>query len=77
MGDRAYKEKSTASLTRAANGKLQLVITTIGSPEILVLDEPTAGLDPSGRSAGQRNHKGIEPAGLLRSFISSHVTDGA
>ncbi|WES36572.1 ATP-binding cassette domain-containing protein [Ruminiclostridium papyrosolvens DSM 2782] len=33
------------SLSLGQQRKLQLVIATIGEPEILVLDEPTAGLD--------------------------------
>jgi len=52
--------------------KLQLVITTIGSPEILVLDEPTAGLDPSGVQQVRAIIKTLKQKGCTV-FISSHV----
>lgn len=64
--------KKINRLSPGQQRKLQLIITTIGNPEILVLDEPTAGLDPS----GVQQVRGI--IGLLNQrgctiFISSHV----
>lgn len=52
--------------------KLQLIISTIGSPDILILDEPTAGLDPSGAQQVRGIIKELNQRGCTV-FISSHV----
>jgi len=52
--------------------KLQLVITTVGAPEILVLDEPTAGLDPTGVQQIREIIRLLNRRGCTI-FISSHV----
>ncbi len=41
-------ERPTGVLSPGMQRKLQIVIATIGDPPLLVLDEPTAGLDPVG-----------------------------
>lgn len=64
--------KKINSLSPGQQRKLQLVITTIGSPEILVLDEPTAGLDPSGVQQVRGIIKILNQRGCTV-FISSHV----
>lgn len=64
--------KKIKSLSPGQQRKLQLVITTIGSPEILVLDEPTAGLDPSGVQQVREIIKELNRRGCTV-FISSHV----
>lgn len=60
------------SMSPGQQRKLQLVITTIGSPEVLVLDEPTAGLDPSGVQQVREIIKILNRKGCAV-FISSHV----
>jgi len=65
-------DKKIDSLSPGQQRKLQLVITTIGSPEILVLDEPTAGLDPSGVQQVRGIIKVLNQRGCTV-FISSHV----
>ena len=65
-------DKKINSLSPGQQRKLQLVITTIGSPEILVLDEPTAGLDPSGVQQVRGIIKVLNQWGCTV-FISSHV----
>ena len=60
------------SMSPGQQRKLQLVITTIGSPEVLVLDEPTAGLDPSGVQQVREIIKTLNRRGCTV-FISSHV----
>jgi ABC-2 type transport system ATP-binding protein len=52
--------------------KLQLVIATIGLPDILVLDEPTAGLDPVGVQQVREIIRALNRKGCTV-FISSHV----
>ncbi len=64
--------KPVNSMSPGQQRKLQLVIATVGSPEILVLDEPTAGLDPTGvqqvRAILQLMHRAGKTV-----FLSSHV----
>ena len=65
-------KNSARNMSPGQQRKLQLVIATIGLPDILVLDEPTAGLDPIGVQQVREiirvlNHKGCTI------FISSHV----
>lgn len=64
--------KPVGSMSPGQQRKLQLVIAAVGSPDILVLDEPTAGLDPTGvqqvRAILQLMHRAGKTV-----FLSSHV----
>jgi len=64
--------KNINCLSPGQQRKLQLVITTIGAPEILVLDEPTAGLDPSGVQQVRGIIRVLNRRGCTV-FLSSHV----
>lgn len=64
--------KKINSLSPGQQRKLQLVIATIGAREILVLDEPTAGLDPSGVQQVRGIIRLLNQRGCTI-FISSHV----
>lgn len=47
LGEERYRELKTFSLGMKA--KLKLALALVHDPEILILDEPTNGLDPKGR----------------------------
>lgn len=64
--------KRINSLSPGQQRKLQIVIATIGSPDILVLDEPTAGLDPSAVQQVRGIIRTLNESGCTI-FISSHV----
>ena len=64
--------KKINCLSPGQQRKLQLVITTIGAPEILILDEPTAGLDPTGVQQVRGIIRILNQRGCTI-FISSHV----
>ncbi|MEX1378310.1 MAG: ABC transporter ATP-binding protein [Eubacteriales bacterium] len=64
--------KKINSLSPGQQRKLQIVIATIGSPEILVLDEPTAGLDQSAVQQVREIIRELNESGCTI-FISSHV----
>ncbi|MBN2879486.1 MAG: ABC transporter ATP-binding protein [Clostridia bacterium] len=64
--------KKINSLSPGQQRKLQIAISTIGAPEILLLDEPTAGLDPSGVQQVRGIVKKLKQNGCTI-FISSHV----
>lgn len=65
-------EKTVRNLSPGQQRKLQLVIATIGLPGLLVLDEPTAGLDPMGVQQVREIIRILNRKGCTI-FISSHV----
>ena len=61
------EDKATARLDKLSGGqqqKIQLGVTIIGDPQLLILDEPTKGFDPINRR-------------LLMSIIEEHQAKGA
>jgi ABC-2 type transport system ATP-binding protein len=56
--------------------RVSLAITLLGQPEVLVLDEPTVGLDPVLRRDLWRTFRGLAAAGATL-LVSSHVMDEA
>jgi len=41
-----WKEKKVEALSRGMQQKLQFIVTVVHQPELIILDEPFAGLDP-------------------------------
>ncbi|HEX2923656.1 MAG TPA: ABC transporter ATP-binding protein [Chloroflexota bacterium] len=52
--------------------KLGLLLATLGDPELLFLDEPTAGLDPEGQAEVRRIIAHWQQQGMTV-FVSSHI----
>ncbi len=52
--------------------KLGLLLATLGDPELLFLDEPTAGLDPEGQAEVRRIIAEWQRQGMTV-FVSSHI----
>ena len=65
-------KKTVRNLSPGQQRKLQLVIATIGFPGLLVLDEPTAGMDPMGVQQVRETIRILNRKGCTI-FISSHV----
>jgi len=65
-------KKPTDCMSPGQQRKLQLVIATVGFPDVLVLDEPTAGLDPSGVQQVRAIIRQLHQRGGTV-FLSSHV----
>jgi ABC-2 type transport system ATP-binding protein len=66
----------TASLSGGQHNRVSLAAALLGAPELLVLDEPTVGLDPVLRSELWALFHRLADAGTSL-FVSSHVMDEA
>jgi ABC-2 type transport system ATP-binding protein len=63
-------------LSDGQRARVSLAITLLGQPEVLVLDEPTVGLDPVLRRDLWRTFRGLAATGATL-LVSSHVMDEA
>lgn len=64
------------SLSGGQSTRVSLAMALIGSPELIVLDEPTVGLDPVLRSELWALFRGLADGGVTL-IVSSHVMDEA
>lgn len=64
------------SLSGGQSTRVSLAMALIGSPELVVLDEPTVGLDPVLRSELWELFRGLADRGVTL-IVSSHVMDEA
>ncbi|MEO6505759.1 MAG: ABC transporter ATP-binding protein [Terrimesophilobacter sp.] len=65
-----------ASLSGGQRSRVSLAVALLGSPELLVLDEPTVGLDPVLRVELWNLFRSLAAAGSTL-LVSSHVMDEA
>jgi ABC-2 type transport system ATP-binding protein len=71
-----YRDRKVAAMSGGEQARVSLAVALLGSPELLVLDEPTVGLDPLLRRDlwGLFGHLAASGRSLL---VSSHVMDEA
>jgi ABC-2 type transport system ATP-binding protein len=74
LGD--YAGRLTGRLSGGQRSRVSLAVAMLGTPRLLVLDEPTVGLDPVLREDLWRLFGGLAAAGLTL-MVSSHVMDEA
>nr|WP_155826975.1 ABC transporter ATP-binding protein [Jongsikchunia kroppenstedtii] len=76
VGLTAEAGRRAVSLSGGQRGRVSLACALVGEPELLVLDEPTVGLDPVLRVELWRTFADLAAAGTTL-LVSSHVMDEA
>src|SRR5699024_9878850 len=74
LGDRAGARVD--ALSGGQRGRVSLAAALLGDPELIVLDEPTVGLDPVLRAELWRLFRSLAAGGTTL-LVSSHVMDEA
>lgn len=72
MGLRDFMRKKLKTYSHGMRKRVALAQALINDPELLVLDEPTGGLDPQGTHSFRRMIKGLKDKGMTI-FLSSHI----
>ena len=76
VGLGAQADRLATSLSGGQENRLSLAVAMLGKPELLILDEPTAGLDPVLRQELWQIFRSLADAGVTL-LVSSHVMDEA
>lgn len=76
VGLAGYENQPVAQLSGGQHDRASLAVALLGSPELLVLDEPTVGLDPVLRGELWTLFRRLAADGVTL-LISSHVMDEA
>jgi ABC-2 type transport system ATP-binding protein len=76
VGLRGHERQLAATLSGGELARLSLAAALLGRPELLVLDEPTVGLDPVLRRDLWETFHALAEAGTTL-LVSSHVMDEA
>jgi ABC-2 type transport system ATP-binding protein len=71
-----HTDQAVGSLSGGQRARVSLATSLLGRPELLVLDEPTVGLDPVLRAELWESFGGLAAEGVTL-LISSHVMDEA
>jgi len=70
-----YADRQTASLSGGLKRRLSLVIGLIHEPEVLILDEPTVGIDPQSRLFIYESLKAMNAAGMTIVYTSHYMEE--
>jgi ABC-2 type transport system ATP-binding protein len=76
VGLSGHADQTIGSLSGGEETRASLAVAMLGSPELLVLDEPTVGLDPVLRAELWSLFRGLADGGTTI-IVSSHVMDEA
>lgn len=76
VGLTSRADQLVSSLSGGEGSRVSLAMALVGSPELVVLDEPTVGLDPVLRAELWAQFRGLAERGVTL-IVSSHVMDEA
>jgi ABC-2 type transport system ATP-binding protein len=76
LTEQADREVQVLNLSGGQRARVSLATALLGEPELLVLDEPTVGLDPVLRAQLWETFRGLAAGGATL-LVSSHVMDEA
>ena len=76
VGLTAHARQRVESLSGGQRGRVSLAVALLGEPELIVLDEPTVGLDPVLRAELWELFRRLAEGGATL-LVSSHVMDEA
>jgi len=76
VGLTGQRTQTVDSLSGGQENRVSLAVAMLGAPELVVLDEPTVGLDPLLRAELWEVFRGLADAGVTL-IVSSHVMDEA
>jgi Cu-processing system ATP-binding protein len=68
-------DRSVGGYSNGMNRRLGLAVALLGDPDVLLLDEPTAGLDPNGVAAFNRVVERVRAERDVTVVLSTHVLD--
>lgn len=69
------KRRKIAHFSLGMKQRLAIAISLVGSPRLLILDEPTNGLDPQGMQDIRQLIKSLPEQQACTVFVSSHLLD--
>ncbi|OYT56659.1 hypothetical protein B6U70_03335 [Euryarchaeota archaeon ex4484_162] len=69
---REFANKKVGTFSKGMARRLGLVQAFLGKPKLVILDEPTVGLDPSGLIKVREKIKSLKKSGTTV-FLSSHI----
>jgi len=72
VGLNDFADKRIKSFSHGMRKRLSLAQALLNDPKLLILDEPTGGLDPEGRYSFRKMIKELNELGLTI-FLSSHI----
>ncbi len=68
-----YLDRKAGQLSKGMKQRLGLAVAMVGDPDIIILDEPTFGLDPSGMRTVRDLIKSINESGEKIIILSTHL----
>ncbi|MEA2608928.1 MAG: type transport system ATP-binding protein [Chloroflexota bacterium] len=75
VGLRAVARTRFRRLSGGERQRLALALALVGRPEVLILDEPTGGMDPEGRAATRGIVAGLRDTGVAILLTSHDLSD--
>lgn len=72
-GITTYMDRKAGEMSRGMKQRLGLAVALIGDPEVLILDEPTFGLDPSGMKSMREIIKSLNARKEKIIMLSTHL----